>query len=97
MADSKLPTWSGASLLASPGDLYQPFLRYFSSAHMNHDRIAKIDWVVELTGFSRYQVRNLARRRIIPGAYQAQRGVQGSEWMFVKAKVLRWFENLTGA
>ena len=53
-----------------------------------------INWLNRESGYTNDKIARLARLGLIPGARQAQPGVQGSPWSFRKAKTLRWLREL---
>lgn len=55
-----------------------------------------IQWVSELTGWAPHKLRRMCRQGLIPGAYQSQPGVQGSQWTFRRALVQDWFAQIAG-
>lgn len=56
--------------------------------------IGDTTWMMELTGWSRRKICRLARKGLIPGAFQLQPGFQRSRWEFNKPRTLRWWEGL---
>jgi hypothetical protein len=57
-------------------------------------QIGDINWMQEESGWSPDKISRLCRLKVIPGAFQAQPGVQGSAWNFRKSKTLPWLRNL---
>jgi hypothetical protein len=53
-----------------------------------------IDWLTRESGWTQDKVARLSRLGLIPGARQAQPGVQGSPWSYRKARTLRWLRSL---
>lgn len=54
---------------------------------IENDRILKLTEVMELTRYSDQQVRQMARRGEIPGAFKL-----GSRWRFNEKEVLDWIQ-----
>jgi hypothetical protein len=53
-----------------------------------------IDWLMRESGWTADKISRLSRLGLIPGARQAQPGVQGSPWSYRKARTLRWLRSL---
>jgi hypothetical protein len=56
--------------------------------------IGEMGWMQQESGWSQFKISRLCRLGLIPGAFQAQRGTQGSKWMFRKSKTLKWLRSL---
>ena len=56
--------------------------------------VGDMAWMVRESGWTIFKIARLGRLKLIPGAFQAQPGVQGSAWNFRRAKTLRWLRSL---